>query len=1191
VNDADSASRLIATGADRTAELRALMGERILVLDGATGTMLQSKNLGPDDFGGPELEGCNEILVRTRPDVILEVHRAYLSAGADIIETDTFGGTPLVLAEYGLAAEARVLNRLAAEIAVEAAREASTPSNPRFVAGSIGPTTKAISVTGGVAFAELVEAFGEQVRGLLEGGADLLFIETCQDTRNTKAALIAVEEAFVDAGVRRPVLVSGTIEPTGTMLGGQTADAFLASIEHANLLAVGLNCATGPDLMTDHLRTIHERARVAVSCFPNAGLPDEDGDYPETPDSLAAALERFVDAGWLNIVGGCCGTTDAHIAAIAHMVEGRKPRGDFSGRSRRAVFTGIELVEPDEDNRPLLVGERTNVIGSKLFREQVAAHEWDEATEIARRQVKSGAQIIDVCLQSTEGDEIEAVREVYERLGRAVKAPIMIDSTDSEAIDVALTYCQGKSIVNSVNLEDGEERLVAVAPLLRRYGAAVIFGAIDEDPQQAQAFTRERKLEIARRGHRLLTENYGVPETDIVFDSLVFPAASGDESYIGGAVETIEGLRLIKRAFPACPTVLGISNVSFGLPLRAREVVNSIFLYLCTKAGLDLAIVNTERIERYAAIPEEERRMVEALLFNLPSAAGGDPALTDAPRDWREQTPEQRAAIHAYHVTHVSDHFRGAKRQAVVRPEQPLDERLAGYIIDGSRSGLREDLDLKLAEGAVPLEIINGPLMAGMAEVGRLFNANELIVAEVLQSAEAMKTAVSHLEQFMDADTSASRGKVVLATVKGDVHDIGKNLVEIIFTNNGFEVVDLGIRVVPETLVQAVREHRPEAVGLSGLLVKSAHQMVVTAGDLAAAGIALPILVGGAALSKRFTDERIAPVYDGSVIYCADAMAGLDTMLRISEDGGVAAESQAAESKPEPVAPAARVLPRAATASSGKVVRTDLDPVPPPRPDRIVWSPVDDLREVWSFINPQMLYGKHLGLRGSFARLLDDGDVKAEKLLNVIESLKDEVEGWMRVGAVWRFFEAEPDGDAIALFEPGAKNPVHTFHFGRQAKPGGLSLADFVAPPVHGVRDSIALFVVSAGYEVRARSTVAKEAGEYLESHAIQALAIETAEAAAEWLHARLRALWGFPDPLEMTMRDRFSARYRGKRFSFGYPACPDLDYQAALWRLLEPEEIGIQLTDGMMMEPEASVSAMVFHHPDARYFSVSGKR
>ncbi len=1182
-------ANLIAAGTDRTAELRALMAERILVLDGATGTMLQSKDLGVDDFGGAELEGCNEILVRTRPDVILEVHRAYLSAGADIIETNTFGGTPLVLAEYGLADEARALNRLAAELAVKAATDASTPARPRFTAGSIGPTTKAISVTGGITFAELVWTFGEQVRGLLEGGVDLLFIETCQDTRNTKAALIAVEEAFADAGVRRPVVVSGTIEASGTMLGGQAADAFLASIEHAEKLAVGLNCATGPDLMTDHLRTIHERARVAVSCFPNAGLPDEDGRYPETPESLAAALSRFVDAGWLNLVGGCCGTTDAHIAAIARMVEGRKPRPLTERRQRRAVYTGIDLVEPDEDNRPLLVGERTNVIGSKKFRELVNAGDWDEATEIARRQVKSGAQIIDVCLQSTEGDEKAAVHELYDRIGRAVKTPIMIDSTDPQAIEVALTYCQGKSIVNSVNLEDGEERIAAVAPLLRRYGAAVIFGVIDEDPVEAQAFSRERKLEIARRGHHLLTEEYGLPETDIIFDPLVFPAASGDENYIGGAIETIEGLRLIKRAFPACPTVLGISNVSFGLPLRAREVVNSVFLYLCTKAGLDLAIVNSERVERFAAIPEEERRMVEALLFNLPVDDAGDAALTDAPRDWREQPPEQRAAIHVHHVTRVSDHFRGAKRQAVVRPEQPLDERLAGYIVDGSRSGLVEDLELKRGEGAKPLEIINGPLMAGMAEVGRLFNANELIIAEVLQSAEAMKAAVSYLEQFMDADTSAARGRVVLATVKGDVHDIGKNLVEIIFTNNGFEVEDLGIKVIPETLIEAVREHRPDAVGLSGLLVKSAHQMVVTAEDLRAAGVTAPILVGGAALSARFTRERIAPAYGGSVIYCADAMAGLDTMLRIVEDGGVATESKAAEPKPEPVKPTARVRSRAVAASTGRAVRTDLDPVPPPRSDRVVWSPVDDLREVWSFINPQMLYGKHLGLRGSFARLVDEGDVKAEKLQAMIESLKSNVEEWMRVRAVWRFFEAVPNGDAIDLFEPGATDPVHTFHFGRQEKPGGLSLADFVAPPVHGVRDSIALFVVGAGEEVRDRSMVAKEAGEYLESHAIQALAIETAEASAEWLHARLRGMWDFPDPPEMTMKDRFAARYRGKRFSFGYPACPELDDQAALWELLGPEEIGVTLTDGMMMAPEASVSAMVFHHPDARYFSVTG--
>ena len=1168
------------------------MAERILVLDGATGTMLQSRDLGPDDFGGAELEGCNEILVRTRPDVILDVHRAYLAAGADLIETDTFGGTPLVLAEYGLEDEARALNRRAAELAVEAAREFSTPDKPRFVVGSIGPTTKAISVTGGITFSELVWTFGEQVRGLLEGGVDLLFIETCQDTRNVKAALIAAERAFADAGVRRPLVVSGTIETSGTMLGGQAADAFLASINHADLLAVGLNCATGPELMTDHLRTIHQRSRWPVSCFPNAGLPDQDGRYSETPESLAAALARFADAGWLNIVGGCCGTTDAHTAALAKMVVGRRPRPLDIDPPRRAVFTGIDLVEPDDDTRPLLVGERTNVIGSKKFREMVAAEKWDDAVEIARLQVKGGAHIIDVCLQSTEGDELAAIRELFDRLGRAVKAPIMIDSTDAAAVEVALTYCQGKSIVNSINLEDGEERFEAVAPLLRRYGAAVIFGVIDEDPEQAQAFTRERKLEIARRGHQLLTDKYGVPEDDIVFDPLVFPAASGDESYIGGAVETIEGLRLIKEAFPVCTTVLGISNVSFGLPVRAREIVNSVFLYLCTKAGLDLAIVNSERLERYAAIPEAERRMVEALLANTPPAAGEgvDPALAAAPRDWREQGPEERAAIHGFHVARVTEHFRGAQREAVVRPEQPIDERLAGYIIDGSRTGLITDLDLKLGEGLAPLDIINGPLMAGMAEVGRLFNDNELIVAEVLQSAEAMKAAVSHLEQFMDAETSSSRGKVVLATVKGDVHDIGKNLVDIIFTNNGFDIIDLGIKVTPETLVQAVREHRPDAVGLSGLLVKSAHQMVVTAGDLATAGINVPILVGGAALSARFTEERIAPAYRGRVVYCSDAMSGLETLLRLVEKDATDPTPAPAD-PPDRKAPVPRPRPTSTSRSEAPLVRKNLPPLPLPRSDRVVWPAVESLDEVWSYINPQMLYGKHLGLRGSFQRLLDEGDVKAEKLNAVVEALKTGVREWMRVGAVWRFYEAEPEGDRIALFEPGTENPVQVFTFERQQKPGGLCLSDFVVPPRDGVRDSMALFVVGAGEGVRTHSLAAKDAGEYLASHAIQALAIETAEAAAEWLHAQLRGLWGFPDPPEMTMKDRFAARYRGKRYSFGYPACPDLDDQAPLWRLLRPEDIGVQLTDGMMMEPEASVSALVFHHPDARYFSASGVR
>ena len=809
----------------------------------------------------------------TRPDVILDVHRAYLEAGADLIETDTFGGAPVVLAEYGLAsgrgsstdAPPRSRSRRRASVA--------TADRPRFVVGSIGPTNKAISVTGGITFRELVVGFTEQAFGLLEGGVDLFAIETCQDTRNTKAALIAVEAVCREAGTRRPVIVSGTIELNGTMLGGQTAEAFVASIEHARPLAIGLNCATGPEFMTDHLRSVHEMAACAVSCYPNAGLPNEDGLYPETPESLTAKLERFADAGWLNFVGGCCGTTEKHIAALAAMVEGKPPRQLPEKRSPRVFFSGIDLVESTEDNRPLLVGERTNVLGSAKFRRLVTAESWDEAAEIGRAQVKAGAQIVDVCLTTTERDELADIRAFFDRLTRSVKAPLMIDTTDPAAVELALTYCQGRAIVNSINLEDGEERFERICPLLRRHGAAAVVGTIDENLDDAQAFSRERKLEVALRSHVLLTGKYGLSDHDLVFDPLVFPAASGDAAYIGGAVETIEGLRLIKAALPGCRTVLGISNVSFGLPPAAREVVNSVFLYHCTKAGLDLAIVNSQGIERFASIPDEVRREAEALLFNF-----GD----DAPGDWREQTLEERTAINQANIAKLTERFRGVKRDRS-RPSDdlPLDERLARYIIDGTRDGLIADLDHKLAEGTAPLDIINGPLMVGMTEVGRLFNANELIVAEVLQSAESMKAAVTHLEPHMEAADIAARGKAVLATVKGDVHDIGKNLVEILLANNGFEVVDLGIKVPPERIVEACREHRPDAIGLSGLLVKSAHQMVVTAEDLRAAGIDAPILVGGAALSKRFTETRIAPAYGGPVIYCGDAMHGLDVMQQL----------------------------------------------------------------------------------------------------------------------------------------------------------------------------------------------------------------------------------------------------------------------------------------------------------------------
>jgi 5-methyltetrahydrofolate--homocysteine methyltransferase len=1165
--------------------LNEILEQRVLVLDGAMGTMLQQRNLTAQDFGGASLEGCNENLNRTRPDVVLDIHRAYLAAGADMIETNTFGGTGLVLAEYGLEQDAYELNRLAAQLARQAAGEFST-ARPRFVAGSMGPTTKAITVTGGVTFPRLAEYFYEQAKGLIEGGADVLLVETSQDTRNVKAALLGIDRLRRESGRPIPVMVSGTIEATGTMLAGQSADAFCASVMHADLVSIGLNCATGPEFMTDHIRTISEMSPYRVSCYPNAGLPNEEGHYLETPDKLAAQLERFIENGWLNIVGGCCGTTDAHIRALAQMVEGKRARR-VPGRSHRAYYSGIDLVEAEDSNRPLIVGERTNVIGSRLFKNMVAEEKWEEATEIARWQVKNGAHVVDVCLQSTDRDEIQDIPPFFEKLIRKIKAPIMIDTTDPQAVELALTYCQGKSIINSINLEDGEEKFERVCPIARRFGAAVVVGSIDEDKLQAQAFTRERKVAVAERSYQLLTEKYGIAPEDIIIDPLVFPCATGDANYIGAAVETIEGIRLVKEKLPLVKTVLGISNISFGLPAAAREVVNSVFLYYCTKAGLDLAIVNAEKLERFASIPEDERRLAENLLFNSPPVDAADESLRTAPEDWRAQTAEQKVAINQWHIAAVTEHFRKAGKRTKARAEGlPLDQRLANYIIEGTKDGLVADLDRKLAEGVAPLDIINGPLMSGMAEVGRLFNNNELIVAEVLQSAEAMKAAVSHLEQFMEKAASASRGKVILATVKGDVHDIGKNLVEIILANNGYRVINLGIKVPPETLIRAYQEHKPDAIGLSGLLVKSTQQMVITATDLKAAGIAAPLLVGGAALSEKFTRTKIAPAYGDAVCYAKDAMTGLSLMNRImdpAERPAVLEQHKAVAAAVSVEAPAEPQGPLS-TKRSAKV-RNDI-PIPAaPYLDRRLRD-VPHLAEVWSYINPFMLYGRHLGYKGNFEVGLTEHDPRAVELFHNVEEVKQEAARFMKVKALWQFFEAERDGNAIHLFAPGGDSPIHTFRFGRQRRENGLCLSDYILDAEEGRRDHLALFVATAGACIRERSEEWKQAGEFFKAHAIQALAIETAEGTAEWLHRRIREDWGFPDPPTTTMHDRFTSKYRGKRYSFGYPACPNLDDQQGIWKLLRPDDIGVRLTEGMMMEPEASVSALVFHHPDCAYFT-----
>jgi 5-methyltetrahydrofolate--homocysteine methyltransferase len=1138
--------------APSTKALTELARERILVLDGGMGTQIQARNLTAADFGGPELEGCNENLVLTRPDVIRDIHAAYYEAGADIVETNTFGSTPLVLAEYGLHEKCDAINEAAARVAREAAKKFP---GPRFVAGSMGPTTKAISVTGGVTFADLVEQFRRQALGLLRGGVDLLLLETSQDTRNVKAGLIGVSKAQEELGFRIPLMLSATIEPMGTMLAGQGVDAFYASIEHAEPFSVGLNCGTGPEFMTDHVRTLSGLARSLVSCYPNAGLPDADGKYNETPAMVAAALARFIEQGWVNIVGGCCGTTPAYIREIAKVARAGRPR--VPSAPRVSHVSGVEYVPCEDSSRPLIVGERTNVTGSKKFRELIMGGKFEEAAEIGRKQVKAGAHVLDVNIQHTEIDELPATSSFLEKLIRMVKVPLMIDTTNPKGVELALTYCQGKSIINSINLEDGEEKFERICPVARRFGAALIVGCIDE---KGQAIAAEAKVKVAERSYGLLTEKYGVPAVDILWDPLVFPCASGDKNYVGSAKQTIDAVRLLKERFPGTKTVLGISNVSFGVPNAGREVLNAVFLYHCTKAGLDYAIVSSEKLVRYAQIPEEEKKLSDDLLFDR----------------------------HPDAIARFAEHFRGKKSVVADKKRLSIDERLAAYILEGTKEGLVEDLDLKRKDTR-PLDIINGPLMKGMDEVGRLFNANELIVAEVLQSAEAMKAAVSHLEQFMEKADAQNRGKMILATVKGDVHDIGKNLVEIILSNNGYTIVNLGIKCPPDDLIRAAREHKPDLIGLSGLLVKSAQQMVVTAQDLKTAGIDLPILVGGAALTRKFTYTRIRPAYGAFVAYAKDAMQGLDLANQVMNPAGRATLDQKIVDETRRLetedAGAPAVVAPVSTVRCSRIRADEPVRVPPDLERHVTGAP--DLRALWPYLNRQFLFAKHLGIKGAVDRLAAQKDPKFLELEEIVRDvLRRCEEGWMKARAVYQWFKAWSRGNTLVVGDASGKE-LERFDFPRQPGPDGLCLADFVRPEGQGP-DYVAFFAVTSGEGIRARAEELKNGGQYVLSHALQAVGIETAEAYAEKLHRDLRTGWGFPDPPDMTMNDRLKAKYQGVRVSFGYPACPDLADQEKLFRLLKPQEIGLQLTEGHMMDPEASVSALVFHHSQAEYFNAS---
>ncbi|PAD33309.1 methionine synthase [Paenibacillus sp. 7523-1] len=1132
--------------------------QRILILDGAMGTMIQQVDLTGADFGGDDLDGCNEMLVLTRPELIQRIHEEYLEAGADLIETNTFGATSVVLAEYDIQDRAREINLEAARIARAAVDRFSTPDSPRYVVGAMGPTTKTLSVTGGVTFQELIDSYSEQALALIEGGVDALLLETSQDTLNVKAGSIGIQQAFEQSGIKLPLMISGTIEPMGTTLAGQNIESFYISLEHLNPISVGLNCATGPEFMRDHIRSLSGMASVAVSCYPNAGLPDENGNYHESPDSLAQKIGAFAEQGWLNIAGGCCGTTPAHIRAMRDTLAKYPPR-EMNGTHPPAL-SGIDPVYIEQDNRPYMVGERTNVLGSRKFKRLIVEGKYEEASEIARAQVKNGAHVVDVCVQDPDREEAEDMEKFLELVVKKVKVPLMIDTTDAKVIDLALQYSQGKAIINSINLEDGEEKFELVTPLIHKYGGAVVVGTIDE---RGQAISREDKLEVAKRSYDLLVNKYGLKAEDLIFDTLVFPVGTGDEQYIGSAKETIEGIRVIKEAMPECHTILGISNISFGLPEAGREVLNSVFLYECTKAGLDYAIVNTEKLERYASIPEEERRLSEELLYNT-----NDETLAAFVAAFRNKKVEKKEKI-----SNLS-----------------LEERLASYVVEGSKEGLLPDLEQALAKYSA-LEVINGPLMRGMEEVGRLFNNNELIVAEVLQSAEVMKASVAYLEQFMEKNETSVKGKIILATVKGDVHDIGKNLVEIILSNNGYRIINLGIKVPPERIIEAYREEKVDAIGLSGLLVKSAQQMIVTAQDLRTAGIDVPIMVGGAALTRKFTKNRIRPEYDGMVVYAKDAMDGLDLANKLMNPASrevmqleMEAEKEADASSAEAVKP----LPELTRVERSDIAIDNPVLVPPDLERHTLRN--YPLSHILPYVNMQMLLGHHLGLRGSVEQLLASGDPKATDLKAVVDGIMQEAvrDGIIQAHAMYRFFPAQSSGNSIIIYDPeNTSNILHTFTFPRQKVEPFLCLSDFLKPVESGEMDYVGFMVVTAGHGVRELSTAWKEQGDYLRSHALQSVALEVAEGLAERVHHMMRDIWGFPDPANMTMKQRHGARYQGIRVSFGYPACPDLEDQGPLFKLMQPEDIGVELTEGFMMEPEASVSAMVFSHPQAKYFNV----
>ena len=1159
------------TKSDAGGTLRSALASRVVVADGAMGTMLQASDATLDDFDGHE--GCNEILNVTRPDIVRSVHDAYFEAGADCVTTNTFGANLANLGEYGISDRIGELSEAGARIAREAADAHATPERPRWVLGSMGPGTK-LPTLGHVSFSVLRDAYQENAAGLLRGGADALIMETCQDLLQTKAAIIGARRAITAAGSDTVLIAHVTIETTGTMLLGSEIGAALTALEPLGVDAIGLNCATGPAEMSEHLRYLAAHARVPLSCMPNAGLPEltsNGAHYPLTATQLADAHDRFTSEFGLSLVGGCCGTTPEHIAAVVERVGGReltwrRPRPEPGVAS---LYTHVPF---QQDTTFLAIGERTNANGSKAFREAMAAEKWDECVQIARAQTRDGAHLLDVCVDYVGRDGVADMKEIVGRFATAATLPLVLDSTEPPVVQAGLELLGGRAVVNSVNYEDGDgpdSRIAKMMPLVSEHGAAVIALTIDE---QGQARTADWKMSVATRLIEDLTGNWGMRLSDIIVDTLTFPIATGQEETRRDAIETIEAIAELKRRYPEVQTTLGVSNVSFGLKPAARAVLNSVFLAECVQAGLDSAIVHASRIMPVNRIPDEQRQVALDLVYDR-RREGYDP------------------------LTKLLELFEGVDAAAIKESRAaelarlPLWERLKRRIIDGERNGLEADLDEGLTQRPA-LEIVNAVLLDGMKTVGELFGSGQMQLPFVLASAEVMKSAVGYLEPHMEQTGEDGKGRIVLATVKGDVHDIGKNLVDIILSNNGYDVVNIGIKQPISAIIAAADEHNADAIGMSGLLVKSTVVMRDNLAELNSRGMSArwPVLLGGAALTRAYVEQDLAALFDGEVRYARDAFEGLRLMDAVMAVKRGDEGAQLPERRTRQVRRPLRSLPDA-EATDTAPVRSDVAelaelPEPPFWGTRAVTG--ISLAEYVPYLDERATFMGQWGLKPSRGA---DG-VSYEELVEEhgrprlrLWLERARTEGLLEPAVAYGYFPCVSEGNDLVILDSGGQERER-FTFPRQRRDRRLCLADFFASRESGRTDVVALQLATMGSrvsEVTGELFAKNSYRDYLELHG---LSVQLTEALAEYWHTRVRRELGIGDQDSGNIEDFFRLGFRGARYSFGYPACPDLADRAKVARLLRPEEIGVELTEEMQLVPEQSTDALVVHHPEAKYFS-----